>query len=329
MKINKLSLGEREEISRLLSQGFPYSHIARMIGRHRSTIQREVSRNQADNRSYRAYHSQLNYQRRKRNTGRRKILETNHELRAIVLKWLKQKWSPNQIAERLKMEYPDRNNMRISPETIYSYIYVHPKETLRREMIGSLRRQHKRRRKKKGENFQETRGRIPFMTSIDERPEEINNRAIPGHWEGDLIIGTGKRSALGTLTERNTRITLLVRLADTDAATVRRSFARIIKRIPADLRLSLTYDQGREMKQHQLLTKETKIKVYFAHKSSPWERGTNENTNGLIRQYFPKSTDFNLVSARQIKNVQNSLNGRPRKCLGYKKPIEVFNQLLR
>lgn len=329
MRIKKLSLAEREEISRLLSQGFSYGYIARIIGRHRSTIHREVSRNRVDQRSYRAYHSQLNYQRRKQATGRYRKLETNHELRATVLEWLRRKWSPNQIAERLKMEYPDSNNMRISPETIYSYIYVFPKENLRKEMIRSLRRQHKRRRRRKSEDFKETRGRIPFMTSIDERPEEVKDRMIPGHWEGDLIIGAGKTSALGTLTERNTRITLLVRLKDTDAASVRKSFARIIKRIPDDLRLSLTYDQGREMKQHQLLTKETRIKIYFAHKSSPWERGTNENTNGLIRQYFPKSTDFNLVSARQIKNVQNSLNDRPRKCLGYKKPIEVFNQLLR
>lgn len=328
MKINDLNFADREEISRLLAQGFNYASIARAISRHRSTISREISRNQADHKSYRAFRAQLSYQRRKRLTGRSRLLETNLELRTVVLGWLRQQWSPEQIAERLKMEYPLRNDMRIAPETIYSYLYVHPKEKLRRELIRSLRRQHKIRRKRKGENYTETRGKIPNMTSIDERPQEINGRIIPGHWEGDLINGIGKRSALGTLTERTTRLTLLTRLNQTDATAVRQSFARTINKLPADWRRSLTYDQGREMKQHQLLTEQTKIKVYFAHKSSPWERGTNENTNGLLRQYFPKNTDFNLVPARQINKVQNLLNNRPRKCLGFKKPIEVFYQLL-
>jgi IS30 family transposase len=167
------------------------------------------------------------------------------------------------------------------------------------------------------------------MTSIEERPAEVADRTVPGHWEGDLIIGKNRGSALGTLVERTSRTTILVPLNNRQAITVRKSFAREIKHLPRQMKLTLTYDQGREMAEHKLFSKQTKVKVYFAHPGSPWERGTNENTNGLIRQFFPKGTDFNRVTRREIKKVQHLLNGRPRKVLNWQTPYEIFNKLLR
>ena len=167
------------------------------------------------------------------------------------------------------------------------------------------------------------------MVLIDKRPPTVNERIVPGHWEGDLLIGKNRQSALGSLTERTTRTTILVPLKNRTALEVLQAFVRELKKIPIQMRLTLTYDQGREMAEHQLFAKQTKMQVYFAHPGSPWERGTNENTNGLIRQYFPKGTDFSKISRREIKWAQNRLNGRPRKVLEYQTPYEVFNKLLR
>lgn len=219
--------------------------------------------------------------------------------------------------------------MRISPETIYAYVYVLPRGSLRKELIAGLRREHKyRRKRRKGPKMPETRGRIADMLSIEERPEEVAERTVPGHWEGDLIIGKHKRSAIGTLVERTTRFTIIVPLKTKDAVTVRRSFAREMRRLPKELARTLTYDQGKEMGQHKQFTVDTGIQVYFAHPASPWERGTNENTNGLIRQFFPKGTDFSKVTAREIKRAQRLLNGRPRMTLGWKRPEKVFQSLV-
>jgi len=170
--------------------------------------------------------------------------------------------------------------------------------------------------------------KIEDMLSIEERPKEVENRIIPGHWEGDLIIGKNNRSALGTLVERTTRTTILIPVKSREAEIVAKAFAKEVKKLPQQMKLSMTYDQGREMAQHKLFTKITGVKVYFAHPSSPWERGTNENTNGLIRQFFPKGTDFNKVSRYEVKKAQDLLNGRPRKALGFQKPYEVFEQLI-
>jgi len=220
--------------------------------------------------------------------------------------------------------------MHISPETIYAYIYVLPRGSLKKELIAGLRREHKYRRTKQTRRGprKEERGRIAGMLSIEERPAEVADRIVPGHWEGDLIVGKYHQSAIGTLVERTTRFTLLVPLPAKDAGTVRRCFAKAIQRIPEDLRRTLTYDQGVEMMQHKRFSKQTKMQVYFAHPASPWERGTNENTNGLIRQYFPKGTDFRTVTTKQIRHVQNLLNGRPRRTLGYYTPKEKFNELV-
>ncbi len=281
--------------------------------------------------TYRAFKAEQDAKRQKRKQGRKRKIDQNSELKQFILDKLSRRWSPDQIARELKAVYPDNESMHISHETIYSYIYVLPRGSLKKELLSYLRQQKKYRRRK-GKNQprnEEKRGQIPEMISIEERPKEVEDRIIPGHWEGDLIIGKWKRSALGTLVERTTRTVILVPLVNKDAQSVRQAFAREMKKLPAQMKLSLTYDQGKEMSEHKLFTKNTKIKVYFAHPGSPWERGTNENTNGLIRQFFPKGTEFDKVSRREIKHVQDLLNGRPRRALSYQKPYEVFNELIK
>lgn len=221
--------------------------------------------------------------------------------------------------------------MHVSAETIYTYLYVLPKGELKKELLKSLRQGHKR-RYRKDRKLRKGMGsaRLEDMISIEERPPEVANRSVPGHWEGDLLIGGQTRpSALGSLVERTTRTTLLVPLKGKSAKEVRQAFAREMKKLPRQMRLTMTYDQGREMAEHKLFTRKTKIKVYFAHPQSPWERGTNENTNGLIRQFFPKGTIFRNIPRREIKRVQHLLNGRPRKVLGWKTPYEAMREVLR
>lgn len=257
-------------------------------------------------------------------------METNRRLEEYVLAKLKLRWSPEQIAKELGKDYPDDMTMRISGPTIYTHVYVLPRGSLKKELLSCLR-QRKKYRRKRGRGKPESddlRGQIPEMISIEERPREASDRTVPGHWEGDLILGKWKQSALGTLVERTTRTTILVPLIKKDAVSVRQSFAREMKTLPKQMKLSLTYDQGKEMSEHKLFTQQTKIKVYFAHPGHPWERGTNENTNGLIRQFFPKGTDFSKIPRKEIKRVQNLLNGRPRKVLNWEKPYEVFNKLV-
>jgi IS30 family transposase len=220
--------------------------------------------------------------------------------------------------------------MRISPEAIYSSIYVLPKGTLKKELLACLRRERKRRHKRKEQGSEPViRGKIQDMLSIEERPTEIADRIVPGHWEGDLLVGKNRQSYLGSLVERTTRTTILVPLTNKSAEEVRKAFAKEAKKLPEQMRRSMTYDQGTEMAEHKLFTKETQMQGYFAHPASPWERGTNENTNDIIRQFFPKGTDFSKISRREVKHVQHLLNGRPRKVLGYATPYEVFHSLLR
>ena len=217
--------------------------------------------------------------------------------------------------------------MRLSHETFYTYLYTLPRGALRKELLSYLRQHRKKRHpRSRGED---RRGQIPEMISIEERPGEVADRCVPGHWESDFVLGKSNRTAIGILEERTTRTTLLVPLTAKDAASVRRAFARAMKKLQEQLRLSLTHDRGKEMSEHRLFTEKTKIKVYFAHPQSPWERGTNENTNGLIRQYFQKGTDFSQVSRKRLKEVQELLNGRPRKVLGWKTPKEKMKELLR
>src|SRR3989344_5849524 len=284
----RLSDVEREEISRMLAQDCSFQDIARRLGRYASTVSREVGRGSCNKYTYRAAKAQ---NRARRNAGKRKSgkfrLSSEQNLRRYIYKRLKLKWSPAQIAEELELDYPLDMTMRISPESIYTYIYILPRGSLKQELTSCLRQNRKRRCK-------QARGvKIEHLLSIEERPKEVEDRIIPGHWEGDLIVGKNNRSALGTLVERPSRTTILIPVKNREAETVAKAFAKEMKKLPAQMKLSMTYDQGREMAKHKLFTNITGVKVYFAHPRSPWERGTNENTNGLIRQYFSKGTDFN------------------------------------
>lgn len=323
----RLSDLEREEISRLLAQGCSFHIIAKQLGRWASTISREVNGGSCNKYTYRAAKAQ---NRARRNASKRKAgkfrIDDNPELKRYIYAKLKLKWSPVQIAKELKKDYPDNMEMRVSPEAVYTYIYILPRGALKKELTSCLRQNRKRR-------HQQSRGvkmerNIEDMLSIEERPREVEGRIIPGHWEGDLIVGKNNRSALGTLVERTTRTTILIPVKSKSANDVAKAFAKEVKKLPQQMKLSMTYDQGREMAQHKLFTNITGMKVYFAHPRSPWERGTNENTNGLIRQFFPKGTDFNKVSRYAVKKAQDLLNGRPRQALGFMKPYEVFNQLI-
>jgi IS30 family transposase len=320
----RLTLQDREDIALYLSHGWSYQAIAEQLQRAVSTISREVARN-SQGWAYRA--SLAAYRTRRRCHRQQRRLDSNPRLQAWVFQRLRWYWSPQQIARKLKDEFLDDPDMRLSHESLYTYLYVLPRGELRKELLRCLRQHHKARRKRS--QGADRRGKITDMLSIEERPAEVADRCIPGHWESDLIMGANNQSALGTLVERSTRSLLLVRLKQKTATAVRRAFARKMKTLPQQMRLSMTHDQGIEMIEHKLFTKDTKIQVYFAHPHSPWGRGTNENTNGLLRQFFPKGTDFNEVSAYQIRRAQHLMNGRPRKVIGWKTPYEAMQELLR
>lgn len=329
-RYRRLAAAEREEISRSLAAGNTAAATARHLGRNTSTISREIQRNRGRS-GYRAFSAGNRARERaaSRRAGKRRLGQ-EPQLRRYVLGKLLRHWSPREIVLRLEKEYPGTMAMRISHEAIYQYIYVLPRGELKHTLVKALRQERKHRRQQYGRKGtpEETRGKIADMLSIEERPREVRDRTVPGHWEGDLIMGRYKRTALGTLVERTTRTTLLVPLREKDAASVRRAYAHELRTLPRELTRTLTCDQGKEMSEHRQFTIDTGIQVYFAHPGSPWERGTNENTNGLIRQYFPKGTDFSKVSRREIKRVQRELNDRPRAVLDYLKPDEVFNKLV-
>ena len=325
----RLTNAEREEISRGLAQGESISAIARRLGRVPSTVSREVNRNRGTS-GYRAFSAGRRARERasSRRNGKSR-LKHEERLRSWVIERLRKRWSPREIVKRIQEEYPLDMTMRISHEAIYRYIYVLPRGSLKQALIKALRQERAYRRKRKRGNGEETRGKIADMLSIEERPKEVENRTIPGHWEGDLILGKHKRTAMGTLVERTTRYTILVPLGkNKDAASVRKAYAKELGMLPKEIAKTLTYDQGKEMSEHRQFTIDTGMQVYFAHPGSPWERGTNENTNGLIRQYFPKGTEFDKVSTREVKRVQRELNDRPRAVLHYQKPDEVINRLV-
>lgn len=326
-KYKRLSGEEREEISRMLARDCSFQSIAKTLGRHVSTISREIAAGSGNKYMYRASRAQARSVRnsRKRKAGKY-VLDERVTLKRYVYRKLRLKWSPVQIAEMLKKDYPTNMAMRISPEAIYTYLYVLPRGTLKKELLSSLRQNRKHRHKQR--RGVEAKRKLEDMLSIEERPKGVEDRIIPGHWEGDLIVGKNNRSALGTLVERTTRTTILIPVKSKSAEDVGKAFAKEVKKLPQQMKLTMTYDQGREMANHKLFTKITGVKVYFAHPRSPWERGTNENTNGLIRQYFPKGTDFTKVSRYEVKRAQHQLNGRPRKTLNYQTPYEVFNQLI-
>ena len=326
VKYQRLILIEREEISRQLASGCSIRTIAKNLNRAPSTISREVNRTVVNRKYYRAIFAHQHSNVVSHKTRKNRKLITNILLQKIVFYYLSKNWSPQQIAKRLIMLYPNDMDMRISHEAIYSYLYILPRGELKRRLVSHLRRHHKHRCK--GNKGRKKSGPVTDFLSIEERPAEVADRIIPGHWEGDLIIGSRNASALGTLLERTTRMTFLVKLENQDAPIVRKAFTEEFRRLPKGLKRTLTYDQGQEMAQHKLFTKETDITVYFAHPHSPWERGSNENTNALLRQYFPKGTDFTKISKRRFKEVQDELNDRPRKTLGWYTPHEKFAELL-
>ena len=328
VKYQRITLMVREEISRGIASGHSMRKIAKSLNRPPSTISREINRyGIVELKYYRAIFAQWHCNKCRHKIRKNRKLTANRRLRKVIFHYLALNWPPEQIAKRLLLLYPNDMAMRVSHETIYSYVYVLPRVTLKRKIISCLRRHHLHRRKK-NKDRQEP-GSIQDYLSIEERPKEVVKRIIPGHWEGDLIIGRRNASAIGTLVERTTRMTFLVKLENQDSMTVRKAFAEEFRHLPKGLKRTLTYDQGREMAQHKLFSKETEIIVYFAHPSSPWKRGTNENTNGLIRQYFPSGTDFNKISINRLKEVQDELNDRPRKTLGFYTPHEKFCEVLR
>jgi IS30 family transposase len=320
----RLSLIEREEIRAGIAAGESFRMIARRIGRAPSTVSREVGGN-SGRRSYRATRADdracLAAQRPKQSK-----LAASQRLRRAVTQMLGRRFSPQQISATLKREYPDDEEMRIAPETIYQSLYVQSRGRLRRDLAGCLRTGRARRKPRRGPTGQ---GMIPGMISISERPAEVNDRAVPGHWEGDLIVGQANHSFIGTLVERQTRYVMLTYLGrDARTETVTARIAEQIVRLPAQLRRSLTWDQGREMARHLDFTVTTGVRVYFCDPHSPWQRGSNENTNGLLRQYFPKGTDLAVHDQAALDRVAAELNARPRQTLGWMTPTEKMTELL-
>ena len=324
-KYIRLTLRERVQIEKYLDKGMSAGSIGIILQRHKSTISREIK-----NTYYNSYcavraHVKAGALSMKKNYGRSKILSNKTLLKCLHSK-LRKNWSPEQISLHLKKKYPNDKSMQLSHETIYFYVYLHSKKSLKEELIKHLRQQRKTRGSRHTKAVRDIK--ISDRVSIDERPPDVAGREIPGHWEGDLIIGKEHKSAIGTLVERTTRAVILVHLENKEAETVRKAFEEEFKKLPKLMRKSLTYDNGTEMAQHKLFTKNTKVQVYFTHPYSPWERPTNENTNGLLRQYFPKGTDLSVHSKSYLKKVQRELNERPRKVLDVRSPAEVFNEMI-
>jgi transposase, IS30 family len=322
-----LTIQEREQIMVGFALKLSRRQVAKRINRNPSTVINELNENGKWPHKYNAHKAQQRADKLRRKSKRQRKIDKHPKLMKYVMEKLELKWSPEQISNTLKIKYSNQPSMQISHESIYTYIYILPRGEMRKELISYLR-QSVRGRQKRKRGTDSRQGKIPNIISISERPEEVKSRTIPGHWESDLIVGKDHNSALGTIVERTTRTTLLVPLKSKTAPEVRKAFAKKLKTLPRQMIKSMTHDRGKEMSEHELFTKETKIQVYFADPYSPWQRGTNENTNGLIRQYFPKGTDFNTVSKAEILKAQKQLNERPRKTLGWMTPKESFARLL-
>jgi IS30 family transposase len=320
---NRLTVVDREEISLGLRAEESFTVIAARLGKAVSTVSREVAGNGGRN-DYRAWRA---HQRARQQARRPKTPKLAcPRLAATVTTWLRAWWSPQQIARRLLIEFPGDPMMQVSHETIYQALFVQGRGELRRELTRCLRTGRvKRGSRQRPENT----GRIPDMVMISERPAEADDRAVPGHWEGDLIMGTDNRSAIGTLVERTTRFLLLLHLPQgRTALSVEQSMRQAITALPDELFRSITWDQGKEMSRHARFTVATGIPVYFCDPHKPWQRGSNENTNGLLRQYLPKGTDLSAHTADALADIARSLNTRPRKTLGYMTPSEKLADLI-
>jgi len=312
-----LTLAEREDISRGIASGWSMREIARRMNRAASTVSREVRRN-GDRPAYRAHDADcqawVSALRPKRC-----LLAMNRKLRDAVASKLILEWSPEQISGWLKTEYPKDERMRVSHETIYRSLFIQARGVLKKELMSHLRTKRRMRRSQHSRIFKDSRGRIVDAISIRERPAEVEDRAVPGHWEGDLLSG-GKNSYIATLVERHSRFLMLIKVPGKETAVVVAALSKQVRKLPATLRRSLTWDRGLEMAKHKEFTVATDVQVYFCDPQSPWQRGTNENTNLLLRQYFPRGTDLSGYSQAHLDQVALRLNQRPRKTLGFQTP---------
>jgi IS30 family transposase len=315
-----LKMAEREEISRGLGSGESVRSIARRLARSPSTVSREVARHGGRTR-YRANHADYEASLSALRPKPCRLAQ-NGRLRKVVASKLALEWSPEQISGWLKIRFPGDENMQISHETIYKSLFIQARGVLKKELIKHLRTGRRFRYARKSAS-EELRGKIPDTISIRERPAEVEDRAIPGHWEGDLLCGT-KSSQIITLVERHSRYTSLIKVADHKTENVVAALTRHARSLPKSLRRSVTWDHGKEMSNHASFSVATDVKVYFCDPSSPWQRGTNENTNGLLRQYFPKGADLSGFTQSQLDKVALRLNQRPRKTLGFKTPADKF-----
>ena len=318
-----LSLLEREEISRGVVAGCSMRSIAASLGRAPSTISRELKRN-GGCQGYRASNADQAVGGRARRPKRCKLAQ-NRALARIVAQKLKMLWSPEQIAGWLKCTYPDDENYQVSHETIYRTLFIQARGALKKELLQHLRRTRAMRRSRHHTLKTEDHGRIRNTISISERPPSVEDRAVPGHWEGDLIFGASN-SQIATLVERKTRYLMMAKVNSKDTESVINALVKHAHRLPKELYASLTWDRGTEMADHQRFTLATDIKVYFCDPHNPWQRGSNENTNGLLRQYFPKGTDLSVHSQAKLNAVARQLNERPRKTLNFETPAQRFSQ---
>jgi IS30 family transposase len=315
----RLSIGERDFIQAGLRADMSCRAIAAELGRAPSTVSREIRRNRGL-RGYRSCVAQYRAHERARRPKAFK-LERHRELACRVARLLRRRWSPEQIAARLRRDHADDPRWWVSPEAIYRALYVQARGAMRQELARYLR-SGRSRRKPQHDN---KRGRLKDMAMIAVRPPEVDDRAVPGHWEGDLLLGTGGHSQVGMLTERTTRFTLLFALPhDRTAPTVRRALGRTIRKLPDHLARTVTWDQGKELAEHTAFTIATNVDVFFCDPASPWQRGTAENTVGLLRQYLPKNGELSQVTQRQLDRIATELNERPRKILGWDSPAEAY-----
>lgn len=320
-----LTIEERELISRELAKESSHRCIATVLGRHHSVVSREIQRNGGDD-HYRATAADERA-RAMRPRPRPRKLESNQWLHDFVQHGLSHEWSPEQISGKLQEQYPDDQDMRVSAETIYQTLFLQARGELRTRLKLALRTG--RTRRISPSRTAETRGKIQNMVNISERPAEATDRAVPGFWEGDLVLGKANKSQIATLVERQTRLVMLVRIPyDRTAERVAHLLARKMETLPEVLRNSVTWDQGKELAAHERFTVKTGLPVYFCDPHSPWQRGSNENTNGLLRQYFPKGTDLSGYTQAELDEVATRLNNRPRRTLGFKTPAEKLDELL-
>ena len=318
-----LTLKEREEISRGIVANETVRSIARALHRAPSTISREINRN-GGRRNYRASDAEQAAWDRAHRPKTCKLLQ-KPELARIVAAKLKKWWSPVQVAGWLKATYPNDENFQVSHETIYRTLFIQTRGALKKELLQHLRRTRAMRRSRHHTQKTDNHGKISNAISISERPASAQDRAVPGHWEGDLIFGTNN-SQIATLVERNTRYVMMAKVNGKDTETVINALIKHAHKLPGELYKSLTWDRGKEMADHQRFTLATDIKVYFFDPQSPWQRGSNENTNGLLRQYFPKGTNLSVHSQAKLNSVARQLNERPRKTLHFETPADRFNQ---